>query len=255
MKKQEKNQIMTVAAIAIIAILAFAIVSQNAAVPQQTNGLTGEAGYIDSAGVTHRLEVGQTLSTVQVNGIYLNLNDWIYWRFWLNLQSSGDIQSPALTSVRFKLTQTGINPTFQAGTEGVPTGEPATSPTESWFQVSLPVGTQVAVPVQYRDNWLGNGAVDNATNPAPYTTVDTATGQAVRSARVERASDFSNWAAGTYTWTCICTIIDVAWTYTVAGQGVQVAHVQPSPSQVSFTFTIVVGTNGSLSATLSGASS
>jgi hypothetical protein len=221
---------------------------------QNVNGLNAEAGIIKADGTVIPFKIGQTLySTVQVNGVYLALNDWVYWRFWGVFQSSGNIQNPSLTAVRFKLTQTGVVPVFQAGTEGVSTGVPATSPTETWFQTSLPVGIAVTVPIKYRDNWLGDGAVDNATNPAPYTEV--VSGQAVRSARVEKASDFATWTPGTYTWVCSLSLVDVTWTYTVPGQGVITAHITPSPSTISYTFTIVVGADGSLSVSLSGQAS
>lgn len=252
--KTSRTAIAAIILIALLVVMIAIYVSTPFVQPLNINGLNGEAGVVKADGTVIPFQTGQSLySSVQVNGVYLNLNDWLYWRFWLVLKSSGNIQNPSLTAVHFKLWQTGINEAYIAGTEGVAVGMLTTSPTESWFQVALPVDTAVTVPIKYRDNWLGDGAVDNATNPAPYTEV--VGGQAVRSARVEKAADFASWAAGTYTWTLYCDVISVSWTYTVPGQGVQTQTFQPTPWRIYYTFTIVVGASGSLSVTLSGAGS
>ena len=249
MKKTKDIKLLT-----IILFLSTAIIIAlflNISSMQNVNGVNGEVGILKADGSTVPFKLGQTIfSTVKVNGILLTSNDYLYWRFWLSLRATGDISNVHATEVHFKLTQELNGPnSWQAGTEGTSTGIPVTNPSESWFIVNLPINSVVIVPLKYRDVWWGGGA-ETSSSLLPYTTV--VGGVPVREARVEKASAFSNWAAGTYVWTMYCQVVSVTWRYDEAGMGTKTATVTPNPSVISYTLTVVVGEAGSLSVTLTG---
>jgi len=223
--------------------------------PVNINGLNSEAGIVHADGSRVSFNtVGLTFATVSVNGHPLQMTDMIYWRFWLVLRASGSISNAQTTAVRFKLWQTLNGPSnYQAGTEHTPNATnltPATSPTETWLLKSLPINTDVTMPLKYKDCWAGEGRVDNATNPWIYTMADpTNSSQAIREARLEQAIDFSTYPIGTHVWTLYCEVVSVAWSWTESGQP-KTGTITPSPAQISYVFTVIVGSGGALSITL-----
>jgi len=210
---------------------------------QSVNGLNGEAGVIKGDGTIVPF-------AVFVNSKELVAGDMIYWKFWLNIKVSS--VSGSLVSVRFKLWQkwNGATGDWTAGTEG--SGDrPATSPTETWFQVSLPANHEVVVPIKYRDNFYPG--VETAANLLPGTTLSENRQSVIRDRRVDVESWMETLADGTYTYTLYCTIVSITWQYTEGGV-VKTASIVPSPSEIYYTFTIVK-TTAEITATLSGSGS
>lgn len=220
-------------AIAIIIILVIGGVGYYLTTTVSTTimALQGEAGV-------YRNDQPVPFSIWSVNNHQCQDGDALYWKFWLLLNANTDGQ---LTAVRFKLTQkiNGVDNGWIMGTEGVASGSPYTSSTESWFTISLPKDAQTVVPIKYRDLYCGGsgGTEETPTNLLPYTENDPInSSRTIRSARVERLYS-DRWGTGTTTWEMHCTIVELTWQYTENGQ-LQTKKIVPSPNDISFTFAI-----------------
>lgn len=234
------TKVILIGTLAIIALLAALIFISVPFTPTQTGmTLQGEAGL-------YRNGEFYPLSIWTVNAKTAQDGDVLYWRFWLTLTAQN--VDGQLTSVRFTLWQKGLNEAWIMGTEGVTPGNPATSPTELWFQTALPNGVPVTMPIKYRDV-ICEGA-ETISNPLPYSTWDSATSTFVRAARVEKLFA-DRWPIGTTTWELHCTVVALTWQY-FDGTSTKTETVTSSPSDIYFTFSITRTEVGGLTVTLVG---
>lgn len=246
MKKKE-----TSAVLLLIGIVGFALFISNGAQGEATNGLNGEAGIVKADGTIIPLAVkGSALAIFTVNNVEdLTDEDYIYWRFWLNLKATGI--AGILTSVRFKLWQRidGSPSAWKAGTEGTSSATiPGTSPSEAWFQTNLPVEKSVTLPLKYRDALLAEGADEPPM--APYSVLSEDGTHAIRAVRTDRLGLFLGGAPDGYTVTLemFCEVVEVTWEWTEAGV-LKTGTMQPSPKQISYAF-VITKTEAGLEATL-----
>jgi len=246
MAKTKHNSKYTGYVAAVVLIVAFLLVAvSQLTTPVQSlakpNSVGGEAGIIKADGTVIKLTVKtSSLAVFIVNSRDVSANDFIYWKFWLNLQTSG--VSGNLTTVHFKLWQkwNGAVSGFNQGTEN--SNPPATNPVESWFQVALPQDQMVVVPLKYRDSF---DPPENATNVFPFSTLSSDGTHVIRDRRIEYTGNFIYLDYGTYTWQMICTVIGVTWEHNGISE-----TITPSPNEISFTFTVTKASG--LTVTLSG---
>jgi len=231
------------AVVALIAVVAIAWVYTS----QQTkSGMLVEVGIIRSDGTIVPLNIrgDAPLATFTVNGVPVTETDWIYMKAWLNLKATGT--SGTVTSIRFKYWQKwmGVPESEVFGTEeGY---KVYTSPTESWFLVSLPQDIDVKVPLKYRD-FLVEG---EPATPIPFSVYDPTNNQMIREARLFKMGSLNMPTEGTYTMEMMCTVYEVKWQYDSHSEDVTL-----SPNTYYVKFVITKTVSGSLSATISGQAS
>jgi len=240
-QKPTQKRLQIAAVVLIITLALVAVYALNAKPVESTNALNGEAGI-------YRDNQFYPFTTWIVNSQTVQDGDILYWKFWLSLTASNVVGQ--LTSVHFKVWQkiNGVtSSTWQAGTEGS-YGQPVTSPAESWFQVTLPVGVSVTVPIKYRDNLYSQ--VETSSNLLPFSTWDAATGNVLRTARLDKLYA-AGWDIGTTTWEVHCTVVSLTWQYN-DGTGLKTATIIPNPYDIYYTFSITRTEAGTLSVTLVG---